>query len=74
MRRAELGLGGAALGNLYDAVAESDADATGAAAWTRGIRLFDTAEIRFSVAGDSREMGIIRLPHRWGDTSNGGQG
>ena len=45
MRRAELGLGGAALGNLYDAVAESDADATVAAAWTRGIRLFDTAPL-----------------------------
>ncbi|MBT8038913.1 MAG: ABC transporter ATP-binding protein [Gammaproteobacteria bacterium] len=32
-----------------------------------GIRLFDTAEVRFSVAGESREMGIVRLPHRWGD-------
>jgi lipopolysaccharide transport system ATP-binding protein len=31
-----------------------------------GIRLFDTAEVRFSVAGESREMGIVRLPHRWG--------
>ncbi len=31
-----------------------------------GLRLFDTAEIRFSVSGESREMGIIRLPHRWG--------
>jgi lipopolysaccharide transport system ATP-binding protein len=38
-----------------------------------GIRLFDTAEIRFSVAGDSREMGIIRLPHRWGGNSPGGE-
>ena len=37
-----------------------------------GIRLFDTAEIRFSVAGDSREMGIIRLPHSWGGSSAGG--
>lgn len=45
MSRAELGLGGAALGNLYDAVTESDADATVAAAWTRGIRLFDTAPL-----------------------------
>ena len=45
MSRAELGLGGAALGNLYDAVAESDADATVAAAWTRGIRMFDTAPL-----------------------------
>jgi lipopolysaccharide transport system ATP-binding protein len=30
-----------------------------------GIRLFDTAEIRFAVSGKSREMGMIRLPHRW---------
>ena len=40
-----VGLGCAALGNLYDAVAESDADATVAAAWTRGIRMFDTAPL-----------------------------
>ena len=39
-----------------------------------GIRLFDTAEIRFTVAGKSREMGIIRMPHRWGgDTENTGE-
>jgi lipopolysaccharide transport system ATP-binding protein len=31
-----------------------------------GIRLFDTSEIRFSVSGQSREMGMVRLPHRWG--------
>ncbi|MEJ2402144.1 MAG: ABC transporter ATP-binding protein [Xanthomonadales bacterium] len=31
-----------------------------------GMRLFDTAEIRFSVSGQSRELGMIRLPHRWG--------
>ncbi len=31
-----------------------------------GIRLFDTAEVRFSVSGKSREMGMVRLPHRWG--------
>ena len=31
-----------------------------------GMRLFDTTEIRFSVAGNSREMGIVHLPHRWG--------
>ena len=34
-----------------------------------GIRLFDTAEIRFSVEGESREMGMVRLPHRWGPGS-----
>ena len=35
-----------------------------------GIRLFDTTEIRFSVSGNSREMGIVQLPHRWGDASD----
>jgi len=30
-----------------------------------GLRLCDTAEIRFSVSGESRELGMIRLPHRW---------
>jgi lipopolysaccharide transport system ATP-binding protein len=39
-----------------------------------GIRLFDTAEIRFSVEGESREMGMVRLPHRWGDDSPGETG
>jgi lipopolysaccharide transport system ATP-binding protein len=39
-----------------------------------GMRLFDTAEIRFSVSGESREMGMVRLPHRWnGDESTPGQ-
>jgi lipopolysaccharide transport system ATP-binding protein len=31
----------------------------------QGIRLCDTAELRFTVAGESREMGIVRLPHHW---------
>lgn len=31
----------------------------------QGIRLCDTAELRFTVSGESREMGIIRLPHHW---------
>jgi lipopolysaccharide transport system ATP-binding protein len=40
-----------------------------------GLRLCDTAEIRFSVAGESREMGMIRLPHRWvGPTGDGEPG
>ncbi len=38
-----LGLGTAPLGNIYRAVAESDADATLEAAWENGIRYFDTA-------------------------------
>jgi len=31
----------------------------------QGIRLCDTAELRFTVAGESRELGILRLPHSW---------
>ena len=31
----------------------------------QGIRLCDTAELRFTVSGQSREMGILRLPHSW---------
>jgi lipopolysaccharide transport system ATP-binding protein len=30
-----------------------------------GLRLCDTAEIRFTVAGESRELGMVRLPHTW---------
>ena len=30
-----------------------------------GVRLCDTAELRFVVTGESREVGIVRLPHRW---------
>ena len=30
-----------------------------------GLRLCDTAEIRLTVAGESRELGMVRLPHRW---------
>lgn len=40
-----VGLGCAALGNLYSPVAESDAVATVAAAWERGVRFFDTAPL-----------------------------
>ncbi len=31
-----------------------------------GIRLFDSHEVAFKVTGKSREMGFVRLPHRWG--------
>ena len=30
-----------------------------------GLRLFDTAEQRFTVTGNSRELGFVRLAHRW---------
>jgi D-threo-aldose 1-dehydrogenase len=38
-----LGLGGAALGNLFAPVSEADARATLAAAWAEGVSYFDTA-------------------------------
>ena len=38
-----LGLGTAPLGNMFTELAEHDADATVAAAWDAGVRLFDTA-------------------------------
>ncbi|MEU1723619.1 aldo/keto reductase [Actinomadura sp. ATCC 39365] len=38
-----VGLGGAPLGNLYQAVSGEQARATVDAAWDRGVRLFDTA-------------------------------
>jgi len=33
-----------------------------------GVRLFDHVERALVVTGDSREMGFVRLPHRWGPT------
>ncbi len=30
-----------------------------------GVRLFDHVERPFVVTGASREMGLVRLPHRW---------
>lgn len=30
-----------------------------------GLRIFDTAELRLRVLGDSRELGFVRLPHDW---------
>jgi len=40
-----LGLGCAALGNLYDAMDDAQAQATADAAWAAGLRLFDTAPL-----------------------------
>jgi lipopolysaccharide transport system ATP-binding protein len=34
---------------------------------TEGVRLFDTIERSIVVRGHSREFGLVRLPHRWGD-------
>ena len=30
-----------------------------------GVRMFDTVERPLVVNGDSRELGLVRLPHRW---------
>jgi lipopolysaccharide transport system ATP-binding protein len=30
-----------------------------------GVRLFDTVERGFTVVGETRELGLVRLPHRW---------
>jgi len=38
-----IGLGGAALGNLFEALSDADAEAVVAAAWSDGCRSFDTA-------------------------------
>jgi lipopolysaccharide transport system ATP-binding protein len=32
---------------------------------TEGVRLFDTIERSIVVRGNSREFGLVRLPHRW---------
>jgi lipopolysaccharide transport system ATP-binding protein len=32
-----------------------------------GVRLFDHVERSFVITGASREMGFVRLPHRWHD-------
>jgi lipopolysaccharide transport system ATP-binding protein len=32
-----------------------------------GLRLFDTVERDFTVRGQSREMGLVRLAHHWVD-------
>ena len=32
-----------------------------------GVRLFDHVERPFVVTGDSRELGLVRLAHRWND-------
>ncbi len=39
----EISFGAASIGNLYRAISDEDADATLEAAWTCGIRFFDTA-------------------------------
>lgn len=60
-----LGLGGAPLGNLYQAVDEADADDVVATAWQGGIRYFDTAPLYGSGLSE-RRMGraLARRPRQ----------
>ncbi|WP_341913783.1 aldo/keto reductase [Ferrovibrio terrae] len=60
-----LGLGGAPLGNLYQAVDETDADEVVATAWQGGIRYFDTAPLYGSGLSE-RRMGraLVRRPRQ----------
>src|SRR5689334_14999364 len=39
----QLGFGGAGLGNIFDTISEEDAAATLSAAWSGGIRYYDTS-------------------------------
>ena len=32
-----------------------------------GLRLFDTVEVEFVVTGETRDYGIVSVPHRWID-------
>jgi D-threo-aldose 1-dehydrogenase len=57
-----LGLGGAPLGNLYVTISEATADATVAAAWDAGVRVFDNAP--FYGLGLSEERFGRTLPKR----------
>lgn len=36
-----------------------------------GMRVYDTVERDFAVGGDSRELGLVRLPHEWRPASGG---
>jgi len=37
---------------------------------SEGLRMFDTDERTLTVRGESREFGLLRLPHRWGRAEN----
>jgi lipopolysaccharide transport system ATP-binding protein len=30
-----------------------------------GMRLYDTVEREFMISGETRELGLVKLPHRW---------
>ena len=43
LQHGPLGFGTAPLGNMFRAIPDDEADATVDAAWTQGMRFFDTA-------------------------------
>jgi D-threo-aldose 1-dehydrogenase len=79
--RTRLGLGGAALGVLFEAIADAQAQATIDAAWEAGLRFFDTSplygggvsEERFGRALDCRPRDSFRLATKTGVTRPHGQ-
>ncbi|MCC7361470.1 MAG: aldo/keto reductase [Anaerolineales bacterium] len=63
VRITPLGLGGTALGNIYQAVTEADARATIAAAYQAGVRYFDTAPLYGHGLSETRlGKGLAGLP------------
>lgn len=60
--RGPLGFGGAPLGNMFDIVDESTAQATLAAAWSSGVRHFDTAPVYGRGLGELR-FGYALIQH-----------
>lgn len=59
----EIGFGGAQIGNLYRAISDEDAEAAVDAAWSTGIRYFDTAP-HYGLGLSERRLGhaLIRRP------------
>ena len=55
-----LGLGGASIGGLFNAVSDADAQATLRRAWDLGIRLFDTAPLYGYGASERRFGAALR--------------
>lgn len=58
------GFGGAPIGNLYDEVTDDDAEAAVAAAWSAGIRYFDTAPLYGHGASERRLGRALRTRPR----------
>ena len=66
LRLTRLSLGCAQLGNLYRPIDDSEAHATVDAAWTEGIRYFDTAP-HYGLGLSERRLGAALAGHARGD-------